>query len=111
MRQEQKTEVKKRKKRKNGIWFSDSTTIDNFAQEKAEKLQHTLENIIFYGITIPIQLIQTAGVVIIAIFNNWLFFYKIIFRRNISFKFYYYVHNFYLDNIFHYYCTCTQYLC
>lgn len=70
MRQEQKTEVKKRKKRKNGIWFSDSTTIDNFAQEKAEKLQHTLENIIFYGITIPIQLIQTAGIVVIAIFND-----------------------------------------
>lgn len=65
---DKKTEVKK--KRKNGIWFSNSASIDNFAQQNAEKLQHTLENVIFYGITIPIQLIQTAGVVVIAIFNN-----------------------------------------
>lgn len=60
----------KKKKRKNGIWFSNSTTIDAFAQEKASKLEHTIENVIFYGITIPMQLIQTAGVFIIAIFNN-----------------------------------------
>lgn len=60
----------KKKKRKNGIWFSDSSNIDLYAQQKAEKLQKTLENIIFYGITIPIQLIQTAGVVVIAIIND-----------------------------------------
>lgn len=65
---DKKIEVKK--KRKNGIWFSNSASVDNFAQQNAEKLQHTLENVIFYGITIPIQLIQTAGVVVIAIFNN-----------------------------------------
>ncbi|HPE15099.1 MAG TPA: accessory gene regulator B family protein [Bacilli bacterium] len=64
-------EVKnKKKKRKNGIWFSDSARLDAFATEKAEKLQKTIENIIFYGITIPIQLFQTAGVVAIAIFND-----------------------------------------
>ncbi len=61
---------KQRKKRKNGIWFSNSERMDLYAQQKAEKLQQTLENIIFYGITIPIQLIQTAGVVAIAIFND-----------------------------------------
>lgn len=64
------TNKNKKKKRKNGIWFSSSATIDNFAVEKAEKLQATLENIIFYGITIPIQLFQTIGVVIIAIVND-----------------------------------------
>ena len=61
---------KKKKKRKNGIWFSNSATIDNFAQANAEKLQQKLENIIFYGITIPIQLIQTVGVVVLAIVND-----------------------------------------
>ena len=66
-----KKELKKsKKKRKNGIWFSDSTNINNFASANSEKLQTTLENIIFYGITIPIQLIQTAGIVVIAIFND-----------------------------------------
>ena len=60
----------KKKKRKNGIWFSDSSKVDIYAQQKAEKLQKTLEDIIFYGITIPIQLIQTAGVVVIAIIND-----------------------------------------
>lgn len=65
-----KDKNKKRKKRKNGIWFSSSVAIDNYAQLKAEKLQATLENIIFYGITIPIQLMQTIGVVIIAIVND-----------------------------------------
>ena len=63
-------EKNKKRKRKNGIWFNDTTAIENYSQEKAEKLQATLENIIFYGITIPIQLIQTAGVIAIAIFNN-----------------------------------------
>ncbi len=60
----------KKKKRKNGIWFSDSSKVDLYAQQKAEKLQKTLEDIIFYGITIPIQLLQTAGVVVIAIIND-----------------------------------------
>lgn len=60
----------KKKKRKNGIWFSDSSKMDFYAQQKSEKLQKTIEDIIFYGITIPIQLIQTAGVVVIAIINN-----------------------------------------
>lgn len=61
-------EKNKKRKRKNGIWFNDTTAIENYSQEKAEKLQATIENIIFYGITIPIQLIQTAGVIAIAIF-------------------------------------------
>lgn len=61
---------KKKRKRKNGIWFNDTTAIEDFSRDNAEKLQHTLENVIFYGITIPIQLIQTVGVVAIAIFNN-----------------------------------------
>lgn len=65
-----KKDKNKKKKRGNGIWFSDSTTIDNFAHDKAEKIQSVLEDIIFYGITIPIQLIQTAGVVLIALFND-----------------------------------------
>ena len=60
----------KTRKRRNGIWFNDTTVIENFSEASAEKLQHTLENIIFYGITIPIQLIQTAGVFAIAIYND-----------------------------------------
>lgn len=60
----------KKKKRKNGIWFSDSSKVDLYAQQKAEKVQSVLEDIIFYGITIPIQLLQTAGVVVIAIIND-----------------------------------------
>ena len=66
---ENSSKNKKRKKR-NGIWFNDTTTIENFSEASAEKLQKTLENIIFYGITIPIQLIQTAGVFAIAIYND-----------------------------------------
>lgn len=60
----------KNRKRRNGIWFNDTTAIENFSENSAEKLQKTLENIIFYGITIPIQLIQTAGVFAIAIYND-----------------------------------------
>ena len=60
----------KKRKRRNGIWFNDTTAIENFSETSAEKLQKTLENIIFYGITIPIQLIQTAGVFAIAIYND-----------------------------------------
>ena len=63
-------ENKKRRKRKNGIWFNSTETIEYYAQEKAAKLEKTLENIIFYGITIPLQLIQTIGVFVIAYFNN-----------------------------------------
>lgn len=65
-----KKEVKNKRKRKNGIWFNDTETIEYFAQEKAAKLEKTLENIIFYGITIPLQLIQTAGVFLIAYYND-----------------------------------------
>ena len=61
---------KRKRKRKNGIWFNNTESIDYFAQEKAEKLEKVLENIIFYGITIPLQLIQTAGVFTIAYFND-----------------------------------------
>ena len=37
---------------------------------KRIKRGKVIENIIFYGITIPLQLIQTAGVFVIAYFNN-----------------------------------------
>lgn len=60
----------KKKKRKNGIWFSNSESIDLYAQEKAEKLEALFYNIIFYTITITVQLIQTAGVFFIAYFND-----------------------------------------
>lgn len=60
----------KKRKRKNGIWFSNSERLSLYAEQKAEKLQQTLENIIFYGITVPIQLFQTVGVVMIAVFND-----------------------------------------
>lgn len=72
----QETEVKKteeknrERKRKNGIWFNDTESIEYFAQEKAAKLEKMIENVIFYGITVPLQLIQTAGVFLIAYFNN-----------------------------------------
>lgn len=60
----------KRRKRKNGIWFNDTATIENFSQEAASRLEKIIENIIFYGITIPLQLIQTVGVFVIAYFND-----------------------------------------
>lgn len=69
MKEQEKKEKKKRTK-KNGIWFNNTETIEYYAQEKAAKLEKIIENIIFYGITIPLQLIQTAGVFIIAYFNN-----------------------------------------
>ena len=65
-----KKDKKKKRKRKNGIWFNNTESIDYYAQEKAAKVEKILENIIFYGITIPLQLIQTAGVFIIAYFND-----------------------------------------
>ena len=64
--------MKKNSKRKykNGIWFNDTAKIESFATEKSEKLEKIIENIIFYGITIPFQLFQTAGVFVIAYFNH-----------------------------------------
>ncbi len=63
-------EEKEKRKRKNGIWFNNTASIENFAQTRAEKLERIIENVIFYGITIPLQLIQTAGVFVIAYFND-----------------------------------------
>ena len=60
----------KRKKRKNGIWLSDSTALDLYAQERAAKMQKVFEDIIFYGITIPMQLMQTIGVFVISFIND-----------------------------------------
>ena len=67
---EKEKQKKNTKKKKNGIWFNDTTAIENFSQETASKLEKVLENIIFYGITIPFQLFQTAGVVAIACFHD-----------------------------------------
>lgn len=61
---------KKKRKKKNGIWFNNTESIEYYAQNKAAKLEKLIENIIFYGITIPLQLIQSAGVFIIAYFNH-----------------------------------------
>ncbi len=69
MENKNKQKNEKRKKQ-NGIWFNNTETIEYYAQEKAAKLEKMIENIIFYGITIPLQLIQTAGVFVIAYFNN-----------------------------------------
>lgn len=68
----EKQDEKKDKKRnkKNGIWFNNTEQIEYYAQRRAAKIEKMIENIIFYGITIPLQLIQTAGVFIIAYFNN-----------------------------------------
>lgn len=60
----------KNKKRKDGIWFGSVATVDAFASEKAEKITLLIEDIIFYVVTISVQLLQTAGVVTIAYFNN-----------------------------------------
>ena len=60
----------KKRKKKNGIWFNNTESIEYYAQNKAAKLEKLIENIIFYGITIPLQLIQSAGVFIIAYFNH-----------------------------------------
>ena len=67
---EEEKKQKKKRKHKNGIWFNDTASIEIFSQAKAEKMQKTIENILFYGITIPFQLFQTAGVFVIAYFNN-----------------------------------------
>ena len=63
-------EKKKKRKKKKGIWFNNTESIEYYAQERAAKLEKVIENIIFYGITIPLQLIQTAGVFVIAYFND-----------------------------------------
>ena len=63
-------EKKKKRKKKNGIWFNNTESIEYYAQERAAKIEKVIENIIFYGITIPLQLIQTAGVFVIAYFND-----------------------------------------
>ena len=63
-------ENKKKRKKKNGIWFNNTESIEYYAQERAAKIEKVIENIIFYGITIPLQLIQTAGVFVIAYFND-----------------------------------------
>ena len=63
-------EKKKKRKKKNGIWFNNTESIEYYAQERAAKIEKVIENIIFYGITIPLQLIQTVGVFVIAYFNN-----------------------------------------
>jgi len=68
-KKKENTETKKRK-RKNGIWFNNTESIEYYAQERAAKLEKVLESIIFYGITVPLQLIQTVGVFTIAYFNN-----------------------------------------
>lgn len=60
----------KKRKRKNGIWFNNTESIEYYSQERAAKLEKILENIIFYGITIPLELLQTAGVFVIAYFND-----------------------------------------
>ncbi len=68
----EKKEKDKKKKRikKNGIWFNNTENIEYYAQERAARLEKIIENVIFYGITIPLQLIQTIGVFVIAYFND-----------------------------------------
>ena len=63
-------ENKKKRKKKNGIWFNNTESIEYYAQARVAKIEKVIENIIFYGITIPLQLIQTAGVFVIAYFND-----------------------------------------
>ena len=69
-KQEKSKTTKKKRTKKNGIWFNNTESIEYYSQAKAAKLEKVLENIIFYGITIPLQLIQTAGVFVIAYFND-----------------------------------------
>ena len=48
-KQDDKLKNKKNKrKKKNGIWFNDTATIENFAQAKSEKIEKVIENIIFF---------------------------------------------------------------
>jgi len=61
---------KSKKKNKNGIWLGETADISIQSQERIEKIQSAIENIIFYGITVPMQLFQTVGVFAIAYFNH-----------------------------------------
>lgn len=70
MAKEEKNKNKNKRKHKNGIWFNNTETIEYIAQERAAKIEKIVENVIFYGITIPLQLIQTIGVFVIAYYNN-----------------------------------------
>ena len=70
MKETNKQDKKRKRNKKNGIWFNNTESIEYYAQEKAAKIEKIVENIIFYGITIPLQLIQTIGVFVIAYFNN-----------------------------------------
>lgn len=70
MNTKDKKNEKNKRKHKNGIWFNNTETIEYYSQAKAAKLEKIIANIIFYGITIPLQLIQTIGVFTIAYFNN-----------------------------------------
>ena len=70
MKEDKDKKENKKKKKKNGIWFNNTESIEYFAEERAKKLEKIFENIIFYGITIPLQLIQSAGVFAIAFFND-----------------------------------------
>ena len=67
---EEKKRNKKNRKHKNGIWFNDTATIENYSTAHAERLERIIEKVLFYGITIPFQLFQTVGVFVIAYFNN-----------------------------------------
>ena len=68
--QKKKLENFIRKKKRNGIWFSNSEALNEFAVETASKLEIIIENIIFYGLTVPMQLIQSAGVFAISFYND-----------------------------------------
>ena len=70
MENKKENDKEKKRKRRNGIWFNNTESIEYYSQVKAAKLEKMLESIIFYGITIPLQLIQTAGVFVIAYFND-----------------------------------------
>ena len=70
MKNKKENDKEKKRKRRNGIWFNNTESIEYYSQVKAAKLEKMLESIIFYGITIPLQLIQTAGVFVIAYFND-----------------------------------------
>ena len=70
MENKKENDKEKKRKRRNGIWFNNTESIEYYSQERAAKLEKILENIIFYGITIPLELLQTAGVFVIAYFND-----------------------------------------
>lgn len=70
MKKDENKKKTNKRKRKNGIWLNNTEQIEYYAAERAAKLEKMLENIIFYGITIPLQLFQTAGVFAIAFFND-----------------------------------------